>query len=182
MAKARPERRGAMDRMLTLELVRVTERAAIAAATARGRGDEQRRRPGGGRGDVERAEPARCARPHRRRRGGARRGAEALRRRGGRNGGGAGGRYRRRPARRPHALRQEPAELACRDRRHAARRASQCARRLHGEDRHRARAIRPTSSISTCRRRRRSSGSPRRRASSRRTSPPASSTARAMQR
>jgi fructose-1,6-bisphosphatase II / sedoheptulose-1,7-bisphosphatase len=29
------------DRMLTLELVRVTERAAIAAATARGRGDEQ---------------------------------------------------------------------------------------------------------------------------------------------
>lgn len=32
---------GSMDRMLTLELVRVTERAAIAAATARGRGDEQ---------------------------------------------------------------------------------------------------------------------------------------------
>jgi fructose-1,6-bisphosphatase II / sedoheptulose-1,7-bisphosphatase len=33
---------GVMDRMLTLELVRVTERAAIAAATVRGRGDEQR--------------------------------------------------------------------------------------------------------------------------------------------
>ncbi len=33
---------GAMDRMLTLELVRVTERAAIAAAAVRGRGDEQR--------------------------------------------------------------------------------------------------------------------------------------------
>lgn len=33
---------GPMDRMLTLELVRVTERAALAAATARGRGDEQR--------------------------------------------------------------------------------------------------------------------------------------------
>jgi fructose-1,6-bisphosphatase II / sedoheptulose-1,7-bisphosphatase len=32
---------GAMDRMLTLELVRVTERAAIAAAAVRGRGDEQ---------------------------------------------------------------------------------------------------------------------------------------------
>ncbi len=32
---------GPMDRMLTLELVRVTERAAIAAAYARGRGDEQ---------------------------------------------------------------------------------------------------------------------------------------------
>jgi len=32
---------GAMDRMLTLELVRVSERAAIAAALARGRGDEQ---------------------------------------------------------------------------------------------------------------------------------------------
>ncbi len=32
---------GAMDRMLTLELVRVTERAAIAAACSRGRGDEQ---------------------------------------------------------------------------------------------------------------------------------------------
>jgi fructose-1,6-bisphosphatase II / sedoheptulose-1,7-bisphosphatase len=31
-----------MDRMLTLELVRVTERAALAAAMARGRGDEQR--------------------------------------------------------------------------------------------------------------------------------------------
>jgi fructose-1,6-bisphosphatase II / sedoheptulose-1,7-bisphosphatase len=30
-----------MDRVLTLELVRVTERAAMAAATARGRGDEQ---------------------------------------------------------------------------------------------------------------------------------------------
>ena len=36
----RPEA-GPMDRMLTLELVRVTERAAVAAATARGRGDEQ---------------------------------------------------------------------------------------------------------------------------------------------
>jgi fructose-1,6-bisphosphatase II / sedoheptulose-1,7-bisphosphatase len=32
---------GGNDRMLTLELVRVTERAAIAAAIARGRGDEQ---------------------------------------------------------------------------------------------------------------------------------------------
>jgi fructose-1,6-bisphosphatase II / sedoheptulose-1,7-bisphosphatase len=31
----------AVDRMLTLELVRVTERAAVAAAMARGRGDEQ---------------------------------------------------------------------------------------------------------------------------------------------
>jgi fructose-1,6-bisphosphatase II / sedoheptulose-1,7-bisphosphatase len=35
------ENAGGNDRMLTLELVRVTERAAIAAATARGRGDEQ---------------------------------------------------------------------------------------------------------------------------------------------
>ena len=33
---------GPMDRRLTLELVRVTERAAVAAAMARGRGDEQR--------------------------------------------------------------------------------------------------------------------------------------------
>jgi fructose-1,6-bisphosphatase II / sedoheptulose-1,7-bisphosphatase len=33
--------KGAMDRELTLELVRVTERAAIAAAMVRGRGDEQ---------------------------------------------------------------------------------------------------------------------------------------------
>ncbi len=43
MAKkaAGPRDAGAMDRMLTLELVRATERAAIAAATARGRGDEQ---------------------------------------------------------------------------------------------------------------------------------------------
>jgi fructose-1,6-bisphosphatase II / sedoheptulose-1,7-bisphosphatase len=32
---------GPMDRRLTLELVRVTERAAVAAAMARGRGDEQ---------------------------------------------------------------------------------------------------------------------------------------------
>lgn len=32
---------GAMDRMLTIELVRVTERAAMAAAYERGRGDEQ---------------------------------------------------------------------------------------------------------------------------------------------
>jgi fructose-1,6-bisphosphatase II / sedoheptulose-1,7-bisphosphatase len=32
---------GVMDRVLTLELVRVTERAAIAAAMVRGRGDEQ---------------------------------------------------------------------------------------------------------------------------------------------
>jgi fructose-1,6-bisphosphatase II / sedoheptulose-1,7-bisphosphatase len=38
-----PRRAGdATDRTLTLEIVRVTERAAIAAATARGRGDEQR--------------------------------------------------------------------------------------------------------------------------------------------
>ena len=32
---------GAMDRVLTLELVRVTERAAVAAAMLRGRGDEK---------------------------------------------------------------------------------------------------------------------------------------------
>ena len=37
-----PENGGRSDRTLTLELVRVTERAAIAAAMARGRGDEQR--------------------------------------------------------------------------------------------------------------------------------------------
>lgn len=36
-----PDHNGAMDRVLTLELVRVTERAAIAAAMVRGRGDEQ---------------------------------------------------------------------------------------------------------------------------------------------
>jgi fructose-1,6-bisphosphatase II / sedoheptulose-1,7-bisphosphatase len=36
-----PEDQAAMDRVLTLELVRVTERAAIAAAMVRGRGDEQ---------------------------------------------------------------------------------------------------------------------------------------------
>ena len=43
MAKRAKPRRdaGSMDRMLTLELVRVTERAAIAAAMVRGRGDEQ---------------------------------------------------------------------------------------------------------------------------------------------
>jgi len=35
------ENAGGTDRMLTLELVRVTERAAIAAAMARGRGDER---------------------------------------------------------------------------------------------------------------------------------------------
>ena len=168
-----------MDRMLTLELVRVTERAAIAAAMVRGRGDEQRadqaavdamwgelnRLDVRGRivvGEGERDD-----------------GAEALRRRGGRHRRGAGGRHRLRPARRAHALRQEPAELACRDRDHAARRAAQRAGRLHGEDRHRAglpgRPRRPR----RCRRPRRSSGSPRPRASSRATSPPASSTARA---
>jgi fructose-1,6-bisphosphatase II / sedoheptulose-1,7-bisphosphatase len=38
----RRDETGAMDRMLTLELVRVTERAAVAAAILRGRGDEQR--------------------------------------------------------------------------------------------------------------------------------------------
>ena len=37
-----PERSGrALDRILTLELVRVTERAAVAAARYRGRGDEE---------------------------------------------------------------------------------------------------------------------------------------------
>ena len=36
-----PVNEAAMDRVLTLELVRVTERAAIAAAMVRGRGDEQ---------------------------------------------------------------------------------------------------------------------------------------------
>ena len=95
------------------------------------------RRPGGGRRHAERAQPARRARPHRHRRGRARRSAEALRRRGSRHGRGAGGRHRRRPARRHDDLRQEPAELARRDRHHAARRPAQRAGRLHGEDRHR---------------------------------------------
>ena len=36
-----PAARQAMERVLTLELVRVTERAAVAAATVRGRGDER---------------------------------------------------------------------------------------------------------------------------------------------
>ena len=41
MARARKADREVMDRVLTLELVRVTERAAIAAAALRGRGDER---------------------------------------------------------------------------------------------------------------------------------------------
>ena len=40
-AETRPADERAMDRVLTLELVRVTERAAIAAALLRGRGDEK---------------------------------------------------------------------------------------------------------------------------------------------
>ena len=75
-----------MDRMLTLELVRVTERAAIAAAAVRGRGDEQRAHQAAVDAMWARAEQARRARPHRRRRGRARRCAEALCRRGSRDG------------------------------------------------------------------------------------------------
>ncbi len=43
-----------VDRQLTLELVRVTERAAVAAAGWRGRGRRESRRQGSGGGDARR--------------------------------------------------------------------------------------------------------------------------------
>ena len=89
-----------MDRVLTLELVRVTERAAIAAAMVRGRGDEQLADQAAV--DAMRAELNRLDVRGRIVIGeGERDEAPMLyRRRGGRHGRGAGGRHRRRPARR----------------------------------------------------------------------------------
>ena len=173
--------REAMDRVLTLELVRVTERAAVAAAMVRGRGDEKLADQAAVDAMRDRAQPARRARPHRDRRGRARRGADALCRRGGRHRRGAGGRYRAsiRWTGTTICAKNLPNSLVG-DRGRHARRAAQRARRLHGEDRHRARLSRPAWSISTCRPTRRSGGSPRRRACSRAKFPPAFSTGRAM--
>ena len=69
MASEMRARRRRWTGVLTLELVRVTERAAIAAAMAARAGRRAARRPGGRRGDVGRAEPPQRTRPHRRRRG-----------------------------------------------------------------------------------------------------------------
>ena len=82
-----------LDRVLVLEMVRVTEAAAIAASKWIGRGDKDAADAGRGRGDARGAQRAADRRHRRHRRGRARRGADALHRREGR-------RARRAPARR----------------------------------------------------------------------------------
>ena len=137
-----------LDRILTLELVRVTERAAVAAARLRGRGDEKaadqaavdamreelNRLPIDGTvviGEGERDEAPMLYI-----------GEEVGTRQR------AGGRHRARPAGRHDDLRQEPAEFACRHRHRRKGQPALRARRLHGQDRHRPRLSRRRSSIS----------------------------------
>jgi fructose-1,6-bisphosphatase II / sedoheptulose-1,7-bisphosphatase len=73
-----------LDRVLVLEMVRVTEAAAVAASKLIGRGDEKAADRRRGRGDARGAEHARDRRHRGDRRGRARRGADALYRREGR--------------------------------------------------------------------------------------------------
>ena len=77
-----------LDRVLVLEMVRVTEAAAVAASKLIGRGDEKAADRRRGRGDARGAQHARHRRHRRDRRGRARRGADAVHRREGRRGAG----------------------------------------------------------------------------------------------
>ena len=91
-----------METLLALEMVRVTEAAAIASARYMGRGDRHGGRPRRDRGDAQDVRRGRDARHDRHRRGRARRGADALHRRAGRAAampGPARDRHRRRSAR-----------------------------------------------------------------------------------
>ncbi len=78
------EMRGVLSRAFTLELVRVTEQAAIAAAQVPWPRQRKGRRPGRRRRDAARTQPAADQGPYRHRRGRARRGADAVHRRDGR--------------------------------------------------------------------------------------------------
>ena len=128
-----------LERALSLEIARVTERAAVAAARLRGRGAEKKSDQAAV--DAMRRELSMLADRrhgrHRRRRDG--RGADAVHRREGRHQARPEGRYRRRSAGRHDAVRQEHA------RRHRdagdgrARHAPARARYLHGQDRDRPR-------------------------------------------
>ncbi len=128
-----------LERILSIEIVRVTERAAVSAARLRGRGDEKAADQAAvdamrrelnklpidgtvviGEGELDEAPMLFI---------GEKVGTKQR----------AQGRHRGRSARRHHALRQEHAGRD-RDRRHGGRRhAAQRARRLHGQDRDRAR-------------------------------------------
>ena len=116
-----------LSRTLTIEIARVTEAAAIAAARLRGRGDEKDGRPGGGRCHAQALNSHRHGRHRGDRRGRARRGADALYRREGRHRHGASDRYRARSAGRHDAHRQGHAE--CRSRWSRWPRAAACCMR-----------------------------------------------------
>ena len=94
------------DRNLALELVRATEAAAIAASRFMGRGDKEKRRPGGRRCDAAGPPLGDDERRRRHRRGREGRGADALQRRARRQRRGPDGRRRGRPRRRDDADRQ----------------------------------------------------------------------------
>ena len=111
----------APDRNLALELVRVTEAAALAASGWVGRGEKEK-------ADAAAVDAMRLVldtveheRRRRDRRGGEGRGADALQRRGGRRRHRPRGRRRRRPARGHAADGARPAERDRRDRRRRAR-------------------------------------------------------------
>ena len=159
-----------LERVLSLEIVRVTERAAVSAARLCGRGDEKAADQAAV--DAMRRELNKLAdrRHGGDRRGRARRGAHAVHRRDGRQPDRPQGRYRGRSARGHHAVRQGHAG---RHRHHGdggGRQPAQRPRRLHGEDRDRPRLSAGRDPSRCVRRRRTSATSPRPRASSRPTS------------
>ena len=126
-----------MEQLLALEMVRVTEAAAIASARFMGRGRSRRGGPRGDRGHAPHDGRDGHRRHHRHRRGRAGRGADAVHRRAGRAQGrrrrGRGGRHRRRSARG-----HEPRRHRVRGRDHRARglregRPDPRTRHVHGE-------------------------------------------------
>ena len=132
------------DRNLALELVRVTEAAALAAAPLVGHGRQGGGRPGRGRRHALHAPLGADGRRRGDRRGREGRGADALQRRADRRRLAAAGRHRRRSARGHDARRARDAERARGDRavepRHDVRPGTV---RVHGEDGRRARDRRP---------------------------------------
>ena len=123
------------DRNLALELVRVTEAAALAAAPLVGTRRQGGRRPGRRRRHALHAALRADGRPRRDRRGREGRGADALQRRADRRRLAAAGRHRGRSARGHDAGRARDAERAGRDRAVRARHdVRPRAVRVHGED------------------------------------------------
>ena len=128
-----------LERILSIEIVRVTERAAVSAARLRGHGNEKAADQAAV--DAMRRELNKLPIDGTVVIGEGERDEAPMLFIGEKVGTGKGpeGRHRGRSARRHHALRQEHAG---RDRDHGdggRRHAAECARRLHGEDRHRPR-------------------------------------------